>query len=213
MKYAVAFFILGTSVGFAQFDSGNNRVNIPPAEIKTTPISEKPATKPFELPPSIKDPNTSPPSSILKKENEISLTRKNEFVNPGKRVEEKLNKRGDGEMYKAIRKNVHLGYFYTKSKYLVIKYRDHGLIDSDQIQLLNNDKVLASNEVLEGSFKSVQFDLSMGFNKVDVLALNQGMVGDNTAEYEIYDDQGKKITDEILSLATSFRATIVVVKE
>jgi hypothetical protein len=51
-----------------------------------------------------------------------------------------------------------------------------------------------------------------GFNKIDFEALNQRSSGPNTAEFQIYDDNGGLISASQWNLGTGFKATIVVTK-
>ena len=52
-------------------------------------------------------------------------------------------------------------------------------------------------------------DLSEGKNTVDIIALNQGESGPNTAEFVVYDDKGKVISSKEWNLLTGVKATII----
>src|SRR5690606_3057103 len=210
MRTLLFFLIFGLSLtGFAQVDNDNRSFAIPLPE---TPPAPKNTSKPIELPTTIKDLDEKQQPLIIEK-NPISMTPRNEFVNPHKDLEDDLNKRGEGNQYKALRKNMHLGNFQTSSPYLIIHYRDFGAIDGDRIQLSNNDQVLLASDYLEGYFKKFRIDLADGINNIAILALNEGSLFPNTAQYEIYDASGNLISANSWNLSTNFKAYLVVIKE
>jgi hypothetical protein len=66
---------------------------------------------------------------------------------------------------------------------------------------------------LTSGYKSFDVPLSIGFNKIVFLALNQGESGPNTAEFEVYDDNGVLVSSKKWNLLTGVKAIIVVAKE
>lgn len=196
--------------GYSQVDTKKSFA-IPLPDNATPPAPEN-ASKPFELPPTIKDPAENQQSLIIDK-SPISMFPQNDFVNPGKEYEDRLNKRGEGNQYKALRKNMHLGNFQTSSPYLVIHYRDHGQIDGDRIQISNNDVILVPSVYLDSHFKEHRIDLSDGINNIAVLALNEGSMFPNTAQYEIYEADGSLLSANSWNLSTNFKAFLIVIKE
>ena len=87
------------------------------------------------------------------------------------------------------KRNQYFGDFKTESKYIRLVYRDHLAFDGDRVQILLNDWIIARDILLESEYKSIHMDLKIGFNKVEIIALNQGTSGPNTAEFQVYDDQ------------------------
>ena len=53
------------------------------------------------------------------------------------------------------------------------------------------------------------YNLVQGKNTVEIEALNQGESGPNTAEFIVYDDQGKIISSKEWNLLTGVKAIIV----
>ena len=49
-------------------------------------------------------------------------------------------------------------------------------------------------------------------NRLDFKALNQGSSGANTAEFDIYDDNGKLISTKKWDLLTGYTGTLLIVK-
>ena len=73
--------------------------------------------------------------------------------------------------------------------------------------------MFSPNILLVESYKKLDVDLSLGFNKIDFVALNQGDSGPNTAEVRVYDEQGKLMMANQWNLATGSKATFIVVRE
>ena len=68
-------------------------------------------------------------------------------------------------------------------------------------------------DIVEGNYQTFQLDLIKGFNKIDFEALNQGLYGPNTAQFQVYDDKSELISSNQWNLATGFKATIIIFKE
>jgi hypothetical protein len=141
------------------------------------------------------------------------MTPTNKFVNPGDLVAARLNKKADNEDQIVYRRNQDLGNFKTKSLKARLRFRDYGEVDGDEIRILLNDKTIATGITLEGQFQELEITLVDGFNKVDFEALNQGALGPNTAEFQVYDDKGTVISASQWNLGTGFKATIIITKE
>ncbi|GGW47131.1 hypothetical protein GCM10007383_34050 [Arenibacter certesii] len=109
--------------------------------------------------------------------------------------------------------NMYLGDVKTNGKFVGVMYRDHEYVDGDRIRVLLNDEVVEPNVFLTGAFKGINLDLKKGFNRIDFEALNQGTSGPNTAQVNVFDDEGKLIHSNLWNLSTGSKATIIVVKE
>lgn len=162
--------------------------------------------------PELMNPNPSPSLSITP-ESTFSMTPKNEFMNPGDVYRDKLNKKEDKSEGLVYRKNQNLGNFSTGSLTAKVRYRDAAYVDGDKIRVYLNDKVIEYQVILDSNFQGFEIVLEKGFNKIDFEALNQGSSGPNTAEFQIYDDNGGLISASQWNLGTGFKATIVVTKE
>lgn len=161
------------------------------------------------------DSNTLPEPSFLKPDAK-SIFDKPEFSVPNFGIADKINKslQTEGaENLEEFKRNQYFGDFKTASKFIKLVYRDHLAFDGDRVQVVVNDKVILSNVLLEPSYKSIQIDLIIGFNKIEIIALNQGTSGPNTAEFQVYDDQGETISSNQWELATGFKGTIILIKE
>ena len=228
MKRILFFIFLISFVpkSFCQFDSNLKFKPIPPINVK--PKTEK--TPSPEVPkldiPKIVAPNiftetnifntkTKPNNSfqIGLPENKFSMTPNNKFVNPGDKIVARMNKKANNEDQIVFRRNQNLGDFKTKSKTARVAYRDYGQVDGDQIRVILNEKVLEKGVYLDSNFQGFEITLVEGFNKIDFEALNQGTLGPNTAELQVYDDKGTLISASQWNLGTGFKATIIIIKE
>ncbi len=216
-------FIIGfASKSFGQSEFSNKFKAIPPITIK--PEVKKPDL-PAKDSPKIITPNVFKDTNILntkpKADNSFqigvssgfSMTPTNKFVNPGDLVANRLNKKADNEDQIVYRRNQNLGDFKTKSHTARVSYRDYGEVDGDKIRVLLNDKAIATGIMLDSNFQGFEITLLDGINKIDFEALNQGRLGPNTAEFQVYDDKGNLISASQWNLGTGFKATIIITKE
>jgi len=102
-----------------------------------------------------------------------------------------------------------LGEHDVDTKFVNIVCRDHQYPDGDRVQILINGIVIKHNLVLTSSYRRVEVNLADGKNIVDIVALNQGESGPNTAEFVVYDDIGNVISSKEWNLLTGVKATII----
>ena len=214
--YLVLLLLLSSLLGWAQ-----------PIENTTTSemgMRPKPDPNQFELSPiaeevtptmsDFKDLNLPVPE--FSKPDNKSIFDKPKFETPDFGIATKLNKefqREQDQNLEQFKRNQFFGEFKTESKYIRLVYRDHIYFDGDRVQVLMNDRVILANALLESSYKSIQIDLKIGFNKIEIIALNQGTSGPNTAEFQVYDDKGELISSNQWELATGFKGTIILSKD
>ena len=137
-----------------------------------------------------------------------------EFLDPGKRYENKLNRKSEKDKNpNQFKTDQYLGDFRNNGKYVQIALRDHESPDGDLIKIMLNDREVVSRVLLQERFKTIAIDLIVGFNKIDFVALNQGTSGPNTAEIRVFDDKGKLVGSNRWNLATGVKATYIIVKE
>ena len=137
-----------------------------------------------------------------------------EFLDPGKRYENKLNRKSEKDKNpNQFKTDQYLGDFRNNGKFVQIALRDHESPDGDLIKIMLNDREVVSRVLLQERFKTIALDLIVGFNKIDFVALNQGTSGPNTAEIRVFDDKGKLVGSNRWNLATGVKATYIIVKE
>jgi hypothetical protein len=141
------------------------------------------------------------------------------FGNPGELYQKQLKKQEDDLKPEGFGDNAGLktdaywGDYRTKSEYIDISYRDFGQVDGDLLNILVDDDILRSSELLMASFKGFRLRLKEGLNKIEFYAVNEGSLLPNTAEYRIVDQWKNVITGKIWALATGVKVTIIIVKE
>ena len=111
-----------------------------------------------------------------------------------------------------ISTKLELGRIDTNTKKIRIECRDHSYVDGDRVRLFVNDVVVRSNIVLQGGYYVINIDLKEGFNRVDIKALNQGTSGPNTAEFNVFDENGNLLATKEWNILTGYVATLVVMK-
>jgi len=179
-------------------------------EVEMRPITQEKA-------PSISDfqSNEFPEPDFTKKEGK-SIFEKPEFKLPNEGIADRLNKSfqsEDRQNVEEYKRNQYFGDFITNSAYIKLVYRDHLAFDGDRVQVVMNGRIIAQNILLESSYKHLIIDLKIGFNKIEIIALNQGTSGPNTAEFQVYDDKGTLINSNQWELATGYKGTIILTKQ
>jgi len=109
--------------------------------------------------------------------------------------------------------NQYLGDIKSNGKFIGIVCRDHEYVDGDRVKISNNDQVVDHNLMLTASFKGVNVDLEKGFNRLEFEALNEGSSSPNTAQVDVYDDQGQLIYSNKWLLSAGSKATLIITKE
>lgn len=109
--------------------------------------------------------------------------------------------------------DMYLGDVKTTAKFVGIVCRDHEFVDGDRVRIYANDVVVEHNIMLTGSFKGINVELDKGFNRLDFEALNQGSSGPNTAQVDVYDEQGKLLYSNKWLLSTGSKASLIIVQE
>ena len=119
----------------------------------------------------------------------------------------------DKEILEEYGTDQHLGDYTTNSGSVTIMYRDHEYVDGDRVRIYVNGDIVKSSVYLSGGFNGFTFPLQSGFNRVVFQALNQGSSGPNTAELQVFDEEGNIISHNQWNLTTGRKATVMIVKE
>lgn len=196
---------------FAQFDNGNNPVNIPPVNMPKMPtISPEKKSSLWDIKPkeeAVPNPWNQP------KEREFN--KQNDFLNPADRYTKKMNNslkgEGNGD-YKIFRRNQYFGDFKTDSESIQVAVRDPQAIDGDYVKITHDGKVIYASIYLNASFKTLDIPLNKGFNRIEFVALNEGSSFPNTGAFLIK-DKGQVIYQEEWNLSTGFHASFLIIRE
>ena len=133
---------------------------------------------------------------------------------PGELFEERWNKKAVEQGLKIeSMPDQFLGDFRSNGTKVNIICRDHEFPDGDLVRVFVNDEIFIPSLLLTAGYKSFDVPLTIGFNKIVFLALNQGESGPNTAEFQVFDDNGVLVSSKKWNLLTGVKATIIVTKE
>ena len=231
MKQILFFIIISigiSSKSYSQIEFSKKFKAIPlknnaPKIKKTVPTETD--IPPIYTPNVFKSPEIKTPSSVLKigEENTINMTPKNDFINPGDVYMDKMEKDLDKTLVKQglkedsrflVKIDVNFGEIRTKSKYFVIKFRDFGQIDGDLARASLNGVVTEQKLVMKENYQEFKIFFKEGINTFEIEALNKGLLGGNTAEFQIYDAEGKFIKSDFWeNWDAGVKGKFIIVKE
>lgn len=210
----VILFLYGTLTGFAQFETPPRTATfgaegtssgsyISPKEAPSSGINYKPK---FSF-----DENKTP--EPLTQSKKPDLTHDDGLMKNKMEYKPKWLEREGQEMKEEYKTNQYFGDFKTSNKKIVIKCRDHEYVDGDLVRVYQNDKVIVNEINLVGEFKKFFVELEPGFNKIEFVALNEGLSSPNTAEFQVLDENGNLMIHNVWNLATGVKASIIVIQE
>jgi hypothetical protein len=102
-----------------------------------------------------------------------------------------------------------LGEHKVDTKFVNIVCRDHEYPDGDRVQILINGVIIKNSLLLTSNYRRVEVNLIQGKNTIEIVALNQGESGPNTAEFVVYDDKGSVVSSKEWTLLTGVKAIII----
>jgi len=119
---------------------------------------------------------------------------------------------GQDTSVKNIESHASLGTVESSTKFVRIEFADHGLVDGDRVRIYLNERIVEENIMLTGISAFIQLKMEPGYNRIDFSALNQGLVGPNTAAFMVYDDKGKLVTAKAWNLRKNQNATLGIIR-
>lgn len=150
---------------------------------------------------------------IRESEKPFSMIEDDGLRSAGEIFEERWNKNAEKIGIRRTMSDQFLGEHRIDSKFVNIVCRDHQYPDGDRVRVLVNEEIVHLNVLLTTQYRRLKIDLVDGINKIDILALNQGDSGPNTAEFVVYDDKGQVVSSKEWNLLTGVKATIVFINE
>ena len=220
-KIVFCVFFLVAFQAYAQVDDDKKSGKIPAEETKKkdsvpTPLQIKPKDN-IGLSKTKKNINGIPLNSKIKiKEHkeEFSMFDNSTLINPGVIFEKRWNQKAVEQGIKIeSMSDQFLGDYRSNGKFVNIVCRDHEFPDGDLVRVFVNGDVYIPTLLLTGGYKSFDVPLIEGINEIVFQALNQGDSGPNTAEFQVYDDNGVLVSSKKWNLLTGVKAKIIVVKE
>jgi len=158
--------------------------------------------------------NNQPKKFILKEtEKPFSMIEDDGLKSPSEIFEERWKKEAVKGGYVRTMSDQFLGEHKVDTKFVNIVCRDHEYPDGDRVMVIVNGEVVKRSLLLTSSYRRVEVSLVEGRNIVDIVALNQGESGPNTAEFVIYDDKGGVVSSKEWNLLTGVKARIIFVNE
>ncbi len=190
--------------------------SIPIPAIEKKEEKKAPEPTPVKIDPVVKEkqPEVENPITIKKKNTEFSMFDDSTLRDPGEIFDQKWNKKAVEQGFKMpTMEDQFLGNFAITGNKANIRCRDHEYPDGDRVRVFVNGVVFIIDLLLTGNFKSFAVPLVEGINKIEFVALNQGESGPNTAEFEVYDDNGVLVSSKKWNLLTGVTASIVLIKD
>ncbi|NVK52812.1 MAG: hypothetical protein HWD85_07735 [Flavobacteriaceae bacterium] len=106
-----------------------------------------------------------------------------------------------------------LGSFHTKSKNINILCYDFGIVDGDVVTIYKNGVAIVKNYVLDSKYRVFKIPLTIGFNRIDIVAVHEGRLRPNTANFSVYDDKNKVVTSDFWHLAKGAKVTAMIIRD
>ena len=184
--------------------------------VKKKDEDKKPEPQPVKIEPVKKEevPTAEEPITIRKNKTEFSMFDNSDLRDPGEIFNEKWNKKAVQQGFKMeTMEDQFLGNFAITGNKANIRCRDLEYPDGDRVRVFVNGTVFIIDLLLTGNFKSFDVPLEPGINKIEFVALNQGESGPNTAEFQVFDDNGVLVSSKKWNLLTGVTATILLIKE
>ena len=212
MRSLLWLFLFAVPGMLSAQDVGGKSLSLPKGTGFNITPSTPPSTSSGVKAPSIFD-KVPKPSGTIETPSKINFGKTNDFINPSTGVTEKLNRDNYKVYERGPTKIHHLGDLRTKSAILRITYRDYSALDGDIVRVYVDGVVMIRAVVLDGASSGFDIPIEKGLHRIDIEALSQGDSGPNTAEFEIFDDQGESIMNNQWSLLLNEKATIGVYRE
>jgi len=108
-----------------------------------------------------------------------------------------------------------IGIFRTKSLFINLFCFDFGQIDGDIITVLKNGKPFMENINLlaAGKIDIIKIPLDIGFNKIEILAVNEGGLRPNTGAFTLFDDFKREVFSDFWNLAKGAKVIALIIRE
>ncbi|WP_148870530.1 hypothetical protein [Tenacibaculum adriaticum] len=199
---------------FAQVDGSNGgNLNGSSIGIIKAPATEinKPKSLDFNNDKGFKNANKELKKEQQKKQSEEDLKNKG-IITPEMIARQHFNKNAERFSYEIPMIDMDLGSFHTKSKNINISSYDFGKFDGDVITIYKNGTMIVKNYVLKNDIKLFTIPLDIGFNKIEILAVDEGKLRPNTGAFTIYDDNKEIVASDMWYLAKGAKVIAQIVR-
>jgi len=125
----------------------------------------------------------------------------------------RINKQAEKFSFQIPMIDKDLGSFHTKSQNINIKSFDYGLYDGDVVSIYKNGILVVDRYTLKNSSKTFKIPLDIGFNQIEILAIDEGRYRPNTGNFTFYDDNLKIIKSDLWALAKGAKVIAMIVRD
>lgn len=205
------------SAGYSQLDKSNGKN----AKGRTIGIIEAPTkVKEVKRPKSLEFGNDNGFKTANKELEKKRARKKREkqienagIITPEMMAKQAFKKNVEGNRINFPMIDMDLGSFHTKSEFVYITSYDFGRFDGDKVSISCNGKRVHNNYLLTPKLKTIKIPLTVGINKVEVTALNEGKLSPNTGYFAFFDDQKQLIKEGQWMLAEGAKVIAIVVRD
>lgn len=106
-----------------------------------------------------------------------------------------------------------LGSFHTQSDVINILCYDFGLVDGDIISIYKNGKLIIDRHVLNKEMKVFKIPLTIGFNRIDIVAKDEGQLRPNTGHFSVFDNKDNTVISDFWNLAKGAKVTALIIRD
>ncbi|MDY0779953.1 hypothetical protein [Tenacibaculum sp. IB213877] len=149
----------------------------------------------------------------IKQQQEEEKLNNSGIITPEMIAQQKFNKDAEKFGYEIPMIDMDLGSFHTKSKNLNISSYDFGILDGDIISIYKNGNPLIENLNLKNTIQIVSIPLDIGFNKIEIKAIDEGRLRPNTGAFTVFDDFKEVVTSNTWFLAKGAKVIAIVIRD
>lgn len=238
-KITIACLVLAHQ-GYAQLDRTSPKVTIdfstlpqpeaPEVSVETTPTLQPNSAFSFEIPDielpkvgSLLSPKAQNGLSFKSnldleyfgKEKPKEIDFKNERETPRYlSTNERILQYIEGGEYVPHFPNFDFGNFETESNTVILNFGDDGgVLDGDTIRIIVNDVILINKKVLSRALEHQEIKLELGFNKIEVEAIDEGTSKPMSMYLSIRDGFNVLFREKSYLLSIGSKAKIVIVRK
>lgn len=124
----------------------------------------------------------------------------------------RMNKNAEKFSFKIPMIDKDLGTFHTKSPNINIKSFDYGLYDGDIVSIYKNGILIIDRYTLKNNSRTFKIPLNIGFNQIEILAIDEGKYRPNTGSFTIYDDFGDIVKSDLWALAKGAKVKALIIR-
>ncbi len=106
-----------------------------------------------------------------------------------------------------------LGAFKTKSAFVHVLSSDFGEIDGDMVSIYKNGKIIVDNYTLTRNSRTFKIPLTKGFNRIEIIATDEGEYRPNTAHFILFDDLKQTFISDLWQLAKGAKVYAMIIRE